>query len=886
MEERQWRYMFMKNIYLLKVCRKAGFIMLYTIVKVGKSSDIKLRNTKAYRAVNFSEVEKLLSKKENISLVIYEDITEDDIDFIKNIAGTYTNSYVTYGKQEVSSELTDRLSEIGIPYIIGLRDLQNYIETNIGIVVSTYPKEKTEEIEETQNIVDIDITEENTGNEPESNADKLSDFDLFSGSSTDEEPESEEENNAIADELAESLKAMQENIDVISTNDNDNETESENISIVIKSKEFLKADDKVNRLLNEDDENIEETDNTDILTSSEVEKVIQEKDEEIDNLNNQLQFALKKLKDLSFIRENLQEERDTLLKKIEDIIIDDDVTEVIIGTLDRDGYEKRINELQDTISELNLKVMDIEQLTSRVDKLKEKIQEQDDTETQLREEITRLKDNTEVDQLTKQFDNRLRAEVKSRLSLSEIVCALTIKLDSVNTALINKTRQFNESIEVLENLRQSVYDNENKLSALKSKYEAEVRQNKANSLASESKISELNESIQTLRGELSQLEFEIEQKQRQYDEAEAKSVQLRSDLDSTSAMLKAANERIKKQEERINEYNSKNYEEIQLNSEALEHSQKELLGTVGNYKKKVHDLEQQINSRALEIDTLKKQNDELRSQNKAIQLNTRLGNLTTFDCNYTGRAIILQVFGSGSVGVTTTAISLCNKLRGRVLFMDLDVVAPKAEGWFAKSPIIKSLVDIPQNAVMFRTAFGAFLYKDIDFVIDHESEIIQNIILTKDGFRLDYFSGLYTKADISMFMSADFSQLFTYFGNSYDYIICDTGRIGGSETQSALIRTIDLISLKNICVCMHDSVDIRSAAIRIGNEQVKRDKTIWLLNMAMSTKLDSVMQKSMAKSPYVLMPKNMSIFGTKTSFDKVNLLKDKLSELSDKILNK
>lgn len=838
--------------------------MLHAVINVGKSSDIRLLNTQAYRAISVDEVSDILNQKDgkdDIDIIIFEDITMPKLASIKELVKAHAKNYVAYTKEEadIDREILDELSSLGISYCAGLTGLQEYIEKTFSVRVRAVPTKNK--------------SLDNEGEQ--SNVDELSNFDLFTVNPEEtDDKESDRDSDEIANELEQSIKTVQENIDIISGSDED-DSEQENVSIVIKSKDVLEENDKVNRLL----EGI--TDKSETDTDLDLNEAMKAKECEIDDLNNQLKFALRKLKDISFIRDNLKQERDTLKNKLESILLDDEVTEVIIGALDRDAYDKKISELESTISDLSLKVIDIEQLTFRIDTLTEQIKERDEIESSLKEEIASLKDNTQIQEL----ERRIEAEVKSRLSLSEVICTLGVKLDSVNSALMEKTKQFNSSIQLMDSMKSSIAASNNKLAELKELRETEARQNKLESDKYENRLSELNETAQSLRGELNKLKFELTKKETQLGETETRRMSLMVELDSKTASLDSANELIKKQEEQLNEYSNKGYGELESNSAALELSQKELLGTVGQYKKKVSDLDQKLSRKSSEVEALKKQNDDLRIQNRSIQLNTRLGNLTTFECNYTGKAIVLQVFGSGSVGVTTTAVSLCNKLRGRVLYLDMDIVSPKADGWFTKNPIIKSLTDIPQNAVMYRTAFGAFLYKGVDFVIEHEAEIIQNVILTKDGFRLDYFSGLYTKTELSMFMSADFSQLITYLGNSYDYLIFDMGRVGGSEAQNSLIRTIDGISMKNICVAIHDSVDIRSAAIRIGNEQVSREKTIWLLNMATSTKLDPIMQKSLAKSPYVLMPKNMTIFGTRTPFDKVNLLKDKLSELSDVIKN-
>ena len=48
------------------------------IVKVAGGSDVVLRNVKAYRALSFDDVDRLLSKKSSIKAVVIDDINEKE----------------------------------------------------------------------------------------------------------------------------------------------------------------------------------------------------------------------------------------------------------------------------------------------------------------------------------------------------------------------------------------------------------------------------------------------------------------------------------------------------------------------------------------------------------------------------------------------------------------------------------------------------------------------------------------------------------------------------------------------------------------------------------------------------------------------------------------
>lgn len=253
-------------------------------------------------------------------------------------------------------------------------------------------------------------------------------------------------------------------------------------------------------------------------------------------------------------------------------------------------------------------------------------------------------------------------------------------------------------------------------------------------------------------------------------------------------------------------------------------------------------------------------------------------------CDYHGRGYIIPVFGSGSYGITTMAVSLAEKIqKASVVYMDFDMSSPKADSWFKKAPLIKELEDISNP--LYRSGLGALLDKGSRYVISHEEQIFQRVMETKSGLKLDYFSGLYGgKPDLTKLMSTDFSGLFAHLGNKYNYIIADLGRLGSSDAADAMTQMFSGIAHKNVIVSLNNKFDVRIMNMKLNSEKIHLDKSIWILNMSDSSGVDPVVKKCLGDAKPVIMPKEMSIYGTGQTYGRIPVLKDRLMEVMGYIL--
>lgn len=845
--------------------------MLCTVIKVSKSSKIRLRNTKAYRAINFQELDYYIEKYSDINLVIIENANESDFDDVQKSYKTTVAKTIAYSEFDVSDDIKEKYKEIGIEYLIGLANLQDYIEDTFNIEVATHKREKV------TNIVEIVESAEDGSNSDVDSAMGL--FDDTTEKEEAKEKDADEARRKYQEEIEESLRAIRENTESLSE-DIDTEDDDSNISVTITSKDDLVKDIDKSKIFEEEQQQ-EEAEAK--VANEELEKLIKSKDSEIEVLEKQLDITLNKLASISKIKEFIETEKKEIENKLNNIMIDDDVTEVIIGSLDREGYESKIKSLQAEVADLNLKLLDIDNLQARINDLANIISSKEQDELKLKDEITRLSNNVELDNLK----SKVQTEVLARLALSELINSLLLKLNNIKESLNSKTLEYNNAMNELRKLQDSfsvVEERDKRLTAERDKIQKEYINYKN---TCETRIINLNNDNKNKTTTISVLQLEKGDTERRLQDMIDKYDLLQEKFSDTNGKYTKAQQLLAEQKKIIDQYKDIDINTLQDNTSILEKTNSSMVIEVGRYKQKIAEAESRLIAQNTVIESLKKQNDSLRQTTKNVQSGgfSTGGEELNIRCDYNGKAKIIGVMGSGSIGITTTAISLCNKLRGRVLFIDMDIVSPKADSYLKKNPMIKGLDGFTDKAsAMYQTGLGSLLYKDADYFIDHESLIVQSAARTRDGYILDYISGLYTKAPLIRYMTVDFGKFLSYFGSKYDYIVIDLGRVGGSEVQNALIRMISLIAYKNVVIALHNRGDMRSLKLRLDSEKIRPENLIWMLNMSKNAAIDDVMRRCIGQQPFVIMPKKMDMYGEDRTFDKEAILKDKLSELCSKIL--
>lgn len=205
--------------------------------------------------------------------------------------------------------------------------------------------------------------------------------------------------------------------------------------------------------------------------------------------------------------------------------------------------------------------------------------------------------------------------------------------------------------------------------------------------------------------------------------------------------------------------------------------------------------------------------------------------------NYTAKALIIPVFGNGSAGVSSSAVSLAKTLgvNARAVLLDFDMVTTDLEGRFGEP--INPLVKLEEGEISGKnSAMGVFIDKGKDYFASHYAELVVRIDSNKAGI-LDYLPGFYAKPDLFMLTQADYSTLLNYLGARYDYIIIDAGKIGCSEIGDQILRNFCLVSFRSLIVTDASAEKCRAMRLKLndifGTELRKfAERCVWMTNRA------------------------------------------------------
>lgn len=221
---------------------------------------------------------------------------------------------------------------------------------------------------------------------------------------------------------------------------------------------------------------------------------------------------------------------------------------------------------------------------------------------------------------------------------------------------------------------------------------------------------------------------------------------------------------------------------------------------------------------------------------------------------YAGSAKIVTIFGGGSFGVTNTAYSIASRLKGKVLFIDLDISNPKSDRYTKKNPMV-NVTGVPSN--LYKTGIGVLYSCGIEkFIAEYEKLSIR--IITTRNTELTWISGLYSSIKLE---NIDYtSDFLNYVGNMYDYIVIDSGKIGYSSLSDSLIKSLCDISHKSLVVSSNDSYTTRGISLALN--RVKITNVGWVINLASTSIIGDKSKKNMGTNDYCILPFSNSIYGT------------------------
>lgn len=853
---------------------------LTCIIKVGpKGSEIKFSNTKMLRAISNNDVDKLIAEN-SVNFIVFEETC--DLDYIDKLVsgGKLKEESVYLFRCGVSSEKYQVYSDLKL--------MQRDISFKYGTNIRTYVVGVQQEIEEHNE--DIRKKEEEAARakaEEESN-----DIDSLFEDNNSSESEAEEVKElstlkeikgsvslmkeASSDELAKGELEVALNAGI----DNSERLEEQKAKEQKEQREKREITSKVitadieEYVYKDESEESKEKDEG-IASSEEVERLLNE----LESKEKRLSISESRIERLTGIRDSLQDR----LGLYESLIVKLESTSDVTDVQERDSAETtaKLNEYKLHIRQLENKTVELQRQLGKIDELNEKIDSKDREIDSLKEDLRQAR----TDDKYKEIQNRLGHEVSAREQLISLMGNL---LDEYNNS-VEKVKSLQSDVQSLSEtnlqLTRQVGTMEQNLADAKADFDIKTRsageQNRQLRLT-------MDDLQRTLRSRSNELELALKEKDEALNAKTATSIELeslkgtvvdlRSQLKTSQRDLESSENENADLRQKLKEYDKVNIKELQENVKISEQGVSQTLIELGRAKQEMQALRFQLKQRDDTISRIEDEKNKLEIKSKSLSRTTASAQRFNFDVQYTGRASIIAVFGTGSSGVTTTAVSIAKKLPGNVLLLDFDCINPKIDAWVGMNPSIAELK--PDLTGADACAFSALINKGIDYVIDRRLEICRKVASRGSGSGLYYFSGIYTPIDLSQFIGIDFNQFLNFFGNEYNYIVVDLGHLGTNENQGALIRLFNNISWRNVLVCPHNKSDVRSAYIKSKAEGIKYTKTIWLLNFAKNTKMDPSMMKILNSMEYKIMERDFDYFGELEPYSNWNKYnRSKLEEL-------
>lgn len=496
----------------------------------------------------------------------------------------------------------------------------------------------------------------------------------------------------------------------------------------------------------------------------------------------------------------------------------------------------------------------------------------------------------ELENRVKELEEELNSKYNKLSELEDINSSLNKIIDELRERVDEYGINYGILELKLEGLEKAKEDYEEKISKLQLDIENKDKVNEELSVEINNITNELNNKIENVESKLNGKDIEIYSLESKVKELEKESVELQKEAEEYMDMaekLKVDSAAEMGKSEALRE----ELESCQITIEELERNLKEAGDKLSRFeddsKTKEEELELRINNLVRINKDLEGIVEDCEKKIATLEQSADVGyvgntneTLDELEINYTGSAKLINVFGFGGYGITTTSVSVAKKAAvNRALFIDLDIKSPKSNKLLNQVPLIEELRDI--RDVQQRSGIGALVNKGAEYVLANRDVILKRCIETKRGY-LDYMSGIYTKLDTGSF-ELNLPRFLNAVGNDYDYIIIDCGKIGQSDIQDWIIRGINKCGSKNIAVVNNDKLDVRNLVITMRDNQIDSSNTLCMLNFSLSTALDEDMKNSLKKYDTVIMPRDMNMYGENTTYDRVKILRDILSSVIEGI---
>lgn len=913
------------------------------IVKVGKTSKIKLNNAKAYRAVTFEEATRLMDKNPNASALIIESVSvyekQDALNTVEYLKNKNKPAFVhcMNGGTSHDSEIA---SLLGVNVTTTLDELQSEIARKLALMVYTawcrqpVGIEQAVETEEQTDEVTQVLEKHKDSRKRDKDRDELFEAITAIKDSKKEERKQEqilntkddlyellgiektslegktrveqhievyreksfvelskllekviEEKQSAQDQLGQAYDKIQKLLDIKDTVEIDRDRYRDMVNALEEEKKSI--DEQVplnNKKLEEAKQRVFELQQANIT----LEQQIIEFTSERSVANNRVRALEQELSDareqISLV--NMQiEAKDTTIQKLNASLSEGESlkVEMLNVKAEKSALEKTANGLREKVKELTAKI-DSAMSSSSADDI-EKIKS-------LREEIERLSEEVDT------ANSKVAIENRGRLIINMLLSEAIKKKEVSDEEILAKNKEVAELSALAKNLKSSLSSSNEELQLLQDKYnrleedkDQEIErigiesENKANEY--EERLSIIKTSLDTKNAENRRLLAQLKDVQKRLNDSETEMSKMMLKSGASESEFEAAMSA--KRELELSNEKLESTVRI-LRSELMTVTSKVALVEDANIKLEASNKKLRENQLAMKAQMKAGlQNDmPMIRQTQPIAQQAGIARVS-LNCRYSGRAQIIPVFGSGSNGITTMVVSLSRRMPAgsKVLVMDLDLTNPKLDSWFKTRPNIDELQDIKDQ--FKRTALSALFEKGVRYVLDNKSLIIRQVPSWRKGLSVDYFSGTLVTPDARKVMGVSFSDFMTSLGNLYDYIIVDLGKIGSSDITNEFIRMFISIAPISVVMSLNDGVESRNLNIRLSETVTpeERKRLLWVLNKAQTTKLSNYVSKfvsSMGKT--VIFPySNMSEPGTNT-FDLNETTKGRFADVVETVLSK
>lgn len=577
--------------------------------------------------------------------------------------------------------------------------------------------------------------------------------------------------------------------------------------------------------------------------------VTEEENKEVNSeLMAEIASSNKRIEELNKLVRALKDEKEDLQKEIDEFMNSDEVLEDPISL-------EEYREMQ----EFNNKASrSIESLEHKVDTLSEDIKSKEEEIKNKEEKLERL--SNENKELSKEKEELVRKSAENEdanKTLAKYVERIEY-LEEVEEDIRNELDRYKKKCEQIRNENTEI---ENVLSdEISARYEVlEI-----NKLALED-IAEKSRVISDLEYKKNELERENEELRKDVDRASdnSENIELKDKirkLEGQIDVVKGERDRIAQSLSRVeSEYKGtlesmggkENVETLKATNDTLSNVNEKLREQISSLEDSGRTLDSENIELRARLKALEAQNEQLKN-NMSSMAGISNGSAKVARFDYNGKAKILNVFGYGSYGVTTTAMSIARELAkdSPVVIVELDMTAHGLEYWVKVDPMRSS--GYQELDSRKATSIGVLANKGYDSWLQYNGKV--QSFMYKKVVRIDYVIGSYEVLDDAKIASIEYSKLLEYLGSMYKYIVVDCGKVSESITKNSLINAMYCVASDNVMVANGESL---ASIIRAIEEVSMAGIDIRNINLvANKIKSDSIMN-SVAKLCNDKEPKTM-----------------------------